>query len=181
MVCAEPGAASAKGKAGAAFTATVPVYLHVVTDGAIGNLTRSQIGRSDSGSERDLRRREGGADSGFTFELAGVTRTDNAKWFYASIGGAEHAMKKALRTGGGQCAQHLLDHGRPVSRLGVPAFDPRFALAGVPGRRCHRLGVVVGDVGPLRGLVRPGRDGNARGRPLAQPRAHLLQGLHDHE
>src|SRR5688572_32481882 len=33
--------ASAKGKAGADFTATVPVYFHVVTDGAIGSLTRS--------------------------------------------------------------------------------------------------------------------------------------------
>src|SRR5688572_9480639 len=33
--------ASAKGKAGADFSATVPVYFHVVTDGAIGSLTRS--------------------------------------------------------------------------------------------------------------------------------------------
>ena len=35
--------ASAKGKAGRSFKATVPVYFHVVTDGAIGALTDAQI------------------------------------------------------------------------------------------------------------------------------------------
>src|SRR3954451_16057582 len=35
--------ASAKGKAGKRFKATVPVYFHVVTDGAIGRLTDAQI------------------------------------------------------------------------------------------------------------------------------------------
>ena len=35
--------ASAKGRAGKNFKATIPVYVHVVTDGAIGNLTGQQI------------------------------------------------------------------------------------------------------------------------------------------
>jgi len=35
--------ASALGQAEASFTATVPVYFHVVTDGSIGNVTRAQI------------------------------------------------------------------------------------------------------------------------------------------
>ena len=35
--------ASAKGRAGKNFKATIPVYLHVITDGAIGNLTDAQI------------------------------------------------------------------------------------------------------------------------------------------
>ena len=44
---------------------------------------------------------EGGADTGFTFKLAGITRTDNPAWFYAGPGGVdEHSMKSALRQGG---------------------------------------------------------------------------------
>ena len=44
---------------------------------------------------------EGGADTGFRFTLAGVTRTDNADWFYATSGGTgEHTMKRALKQGG---------------------------------------------------------------------------------
>ena len=44
---------------------------------------------------------EGGADTGFSFELAGVTRTDNAAWFFAGPGGVnEKSMKAALRRGG---------------------------------------------------------------------------------
>ncbi len=44
---------------------------------------------------------EGGVDTGFSFQLAGVTRTDNAGWFYTNPGGVnEHSMKKALRQGG---------------------------------------------------------------------------------
>jgi Pregnancy-associated plasma protein-A len=92
--------ASAQGEAGANFSATVPVYFHVVTDGTIGSLTRSQILAQIRVLNNTFGGGEGGADTGFTFELVGITRTDNAKWFYASIGGAEHAMKRALRQGG---------------------------------------------------------------------------------
>jgi hypothetical protein len=35
--------ASAKGRAGKSFRATIPVYVHVITDGAIGALTDAQI------------------------------------------------------------------------------------------------------------------------------------------
>jgi hypothetical protein len=45
--------------------------------------------------------REGGAATGFSFALAGVTRTDNAAWFYGGIGGTnEHSMKQSLHQGG---------------------------------------------------------------------------------
>ena len=93
--------ASAKGKAGKTFRATVPVYFHVVSDGSTGNLTDAQIAAQMSVLNLTFAGREGGADAGFTFRLAGVTRTDNAKWFYSGSGGAEHAMKRALRRGGG--------------------------------------------------------------------------------
>jgi pregnancy-associated plasma protein-A len=44
---------------------------------------------------------EGGANTGFSFRLAGVTHTDNADWFYAGPGGTdEHSMKAALHQGG---------------------------------------------------------------------------------
>jgi hypothetical protein len=92
--------ASAKGKAGRNFKATVPVYFHVVTDGSVGNLTAAQIADQISVLNVTFGGGEGGARTGFTFELAGVTRTDNARWFYSGSGGAEHDMKRALRRGG---------------------------------------------------------------------------------
>ncbi len=91
--------ASAQGVAGANFSATVPVWFHVVTDGTTGNMTRSQILTQIRVLNNTFGGGEGGADSGFTFELAGITRTDNAKWFNSSIGGAEHDMKRTLRRG----------------------------------------------------------------------------------
>ena len=92
--------ARAKGKAGAAFSATVPVWFHVVSDGAVGNLTRSQVAAQIRVLNVTFRGGEGGADAGFEFELAGVTRTNNAKWFYAGPGGIEHDMKRTLHRGG---------------------------------------------------------------------------------
>jgi hypothetical protein len=93
--------ASAKGKAGKRFGATVPVYFHVVTDGRIGALTNSQIAAQISVLNNTFGGGEGGATTGFSFQLAGVTRTDNAGWFYANPGGTgEHTMKQTLRRGG---------------------------------------------------------------------------------
>ena len=95
--------ASAKGLAGKRFSATVPVYFHVVTDGKIGALTQTQIDAQMTVLNRTFAGAEGGATSGFRFQLAGVTRTDNADWFYGVGGlggGEEHDMKQALHQGG---------------------------------------------------------------------------------
>jgi pregnancy-associated plasma protein-A len=93
--------ASAKGRAGRNFSATIPVYVHVITAGAIGNVTDAQIADQITVLNRTFAGREGGANTGFSFRLAGVTRTDNADWFYAGPGGnPEHSMKRALRQGG---------------------------------------------------------------------------------
>ena len=93
--------AGAKGKAGKSFRATVPVYFHVVTDGATGALTAEQIAGQIAVLNNTFSAGEGGAAAGFTFKLAGVTRTNNAAWFYAGPGGTnEHSMKQALRRGG---------------------------------------------------------------------------------
>jgi hypothetical protein len=44
---------------------------------------------------------EGGAKRGFSFKLAGVTRTDDPSWFFAGPGGTdEQSMKAALHQGG---------------------------------------------------------------------------------
>jgi hypothetical protein len=93
--------ASAKGQAGQNFSATVPVYFHVITDGSIGSLTNRQISRQIDVLNNTFAGGEGGADTGFSFRLAGVTRTNNADWFYAGPGGTdEHSMKAALHQGG---------------------------------------------------------------------------------
>jgi len=94
---------SAKGQAAGDFAATVPVYFHVVTDGDVGSLTNAQIDRQIRVLNETYAGAEGGADTGFTFVLAGVTRTDNADWFYGVGGlggGEERDMKTALHQGG---------------------------------------------------------------------------------
>jgi hypothetical protein len=92
---------SAKGRAGKSFKASIPVYVHVITAGSVGNLTDAQIADQIAVLNRTFAGREGGANTGFSFRLAGVTRTDNAKWFSAGPGGTdEHSMKAALHQGG---------------------------------------------------------------------------------
>jgi Pregnancy-associated plasma protein-A len=92
---------SAKGRAGANFRTSVPVYFHVVTDGAIGSLTDAQIAAQMDVLNVTFAGGEGGARTGFSFRLAGVTRTDNADWFYTGPGGTdEHTMKRTLHQGG---------------------------------------------------------------------------------
>lgn len=92
--------ASAKGKAGADFAVTVPVHFHVVHDGGVGKVTLQQINRQISVLNNNFGGFEGGYPTGFAFELASVDYTNNARWFYANPGGAEHEMKKALHRGG---------------------------------------------------------------------------------
>jgi pregnancy-associated plasma protein-A len=93
--------ASAKGRAASDFAVTVPVYFHVVTDGALGNLRDSQIADQIRVLNNTFAGGEGGFDTGFSFVLAGVTRTNNPAWFYTNPGGAdENTMKQTLRRGG---------------------------------------------------------------------------------
>ena len=93
--------ASAKGKGGKGFRATVPVWFHVLSDGTTGNVTAKQIDAQIRVLNLSFSGFYGGAKSGFTFELAGVTRTDNSTWYNARAGGdAERDMKSALHRGG---------------------------------------------------------------------------------
>jgi hypothetical protein len=93
--------ASAKGRASVDFQATVPVYFHVITAGSLGNVTDHQLNDQIRVLNVTYGGGEGGADTGFSFVLAGITRTQNAEWFYAGIGGVnENSMKTALHQGG---------------------------------------------------------------------------------
>ncbi len=92
--------ASAKGKGGQGFRATVDVYFHIVTDGQTGAVTDADVQRQIQVVNMDFGGFEGGADTGFRFRLAGIDRTDNAAWFNAGPGSPdERAMKKALHRG----------------------------------------------------------------------------------
>jgi hypothetical protein len=92
---------SAKGKGSAKFRATVPVWMHVISDGATGNISQSVIDAQMTVLNLGFAGFYGGAKSGFSFTLAGVTRTDNAAWYNARAGGnAERDMKKTLHQGG---------------------------------------------------------------------------------
>jgi hypothetical protein len=146
--------ASAIGQAGPNFSATVPVYFHVVTDGSIGDLTDKQISDQMTVLNLEFAGMEGGANTGFSFTLAGVTHSDNADWFYAKPGGInEKSMKRALHQGGNNALNPVLDHGRPVPGLGVSAGHRHEARPGVHRRDRVRLGDRPGGLHDLRGHV----------------------------
>jgi Pregnancy-associated plasma protein-A len=84
---------------GANFRVTVPTWVHVVSDGAIGNVSDRAIRDQIQVLNMTFGGFEGGVATGFSFQLAGITRTDNAEWHYASISG-ERPMKRALHRGG---------------------------------------------------------------------------------
>lgn len=91
-----------KGRKRSGATKTIPVYFHVILsstgDGVVTDrMIRDQITvLNDSFSGRT-----GGAATPFRFELAGVDRTVNDRWFGAGPGtAAEREMKSALRIGG---------------------------------------------------------------------------------
>jgi len=93
--------ASAKGKAGKNFRQSVPVWFHVVSDGAIGNISDTVIQEQMNVLNLAFGGFYGGANTGFSFRLAGVTRTNNAAWHYAGIGGNDgNTMKQTLHRGG---------------------------------------------------------------------------------
>ncbi len=92
--------AGAKDRAPSGSSISVPVYWHVITAGTEGAVTNAQIAAQISALNTGFGGGEGGDDTGFAFQLAGVTRTDNATWYASRSAGAEHAMKQALKQGG---------------------------------------------------------------------------------
>ncbi|MER7127459.1 zinc metalloprotease [Streptosporangium saharense] len=76
---------------------TVPTWVHVVTDGALGaqdGAVRAQVAALNSAYGG----RYGGADTGVRFRLEGITRTGNPAWFRSPL--AYERPIKQLRRGG---------------------------------------------------------------------------------
>lgn len=65
----------------AAAQITVPVYFHVIHDGAKGNASTAEIKRQISTMNASYGGRNGGANTQVSFTLREISRSDNAAWF----------------------------------------------------------------------------------------------------
>ena len=166
-----------QGRAGKASRRRCPCTSTWSPTGPSGGSPRPRSTRRSRSSTGPTPAAEGGAASGFSFQLAGVTRTDNADWFYANPGGvAEHSMKDTLRQGGTNALNYYSTTAGDflgwsyLPEITTSRARPTSTASWWTGSRCWARRR------PIR-RVRPGRDGHARGGPLARPRAHLLPRL----
>ena len=86
------------------FAATIQTYVHVITDGDEGEVSAEVINQQITVLNMTFAGFRGGANTGFSFVLAGLDYTDNAEWFgYDASTGAGFAteleMKAALKQG----------------------------------------------------------------------------------
>ena len=103
--------------------ATVPVYVHVITDGTNGSLTGTQIDQQVSVVNSAF------AGSGLSFALAATDVTVNASWYNLSQGSAaERQMKSALRLGG-KDALNIYTANLSGGLLGWATFPSSYAKA----------------------------------------------------
>ena len=89
--------------AAAGSTVTIKTWIHVIREDltvAGGNIPRRWITAQMTVLNDSYRGATGGADTGFRFELAGVTRTTNPDWFHMHSQGQDRKMKEALKVGG---------------------------------------------------------------------------------
>jgi hypothetical protein len=96
-------AAEAAAAAAAGDTVTIQTWVHVIREDltvAGGNIPARWIRDQMTVLNRSFAGSTGGVDTGFRFELAGVTRTTNAKWFEVYGTGVDRQMKSALKVGG---------------------------------------------------------------------------------
>ena len=84
-----------QGGGGPGFDPEVPVWFHVISpDGVVGDVSSAEIQEQMDVLNANF------AGSGFSWTLAGVTRTTNAVWYERKDTADEQRMKKALRVGG---------------------------------------------------------------------------------
>ncbi|MFB4313114.1 zinc metalloprotease [Actinomadura sp. 21ATH] len=77
----------------------VPVWFHVVTDGAAGRVPRAAARRQVATLNRAYGGGRGGVDTGVRFRLAGYDSTSRGRW-YRAPDRYEREMKTTLRKGG---------------------------------------------------------------------------------
>jgi hypothetical protein len=109
--------AIAKGQKGKA-SAVIDVWVHVISGGAgfaNGEVPDTMIREQIRVLNDSYNGRSGGANTGFAFDLAGVTRTTNAHWFanFAFDFGVELEAKSALKVGGASTLNIYLVDGGP--------------------------------------------------------------------
>jgi hypothetical protein len=95
----------AAARVSAARAVTVPVWFHVIRKDLTvegGNLPKARIDAQIDVLNDSFSGATGGVDSGFRFELRGITRTTNGGWFHVNGYGTDRAMKEALRRGGSE-------------------------------------------------------------------------------
>ena len=140
------------------FGATIPVYMHVIRSGNAveqGNVPNSWIRKQVEALNLSYAGFYGGVDTGFRFELAGVDRTTNARWFNMTPGGEdEFKAKRALRQGGPDALNiYTVDGGRLLGWAYFPSgYESRPSVDGViiafgsmpgstiPGYEAYNLG-----------------------------------------
>jgi hypothetical protein len=114
-------------KTSASFATTVPTFVHVVTNGDEGFVDEATIAEQMMvlnlafagfyGDEAD--------ETGFQFDLRGITYTDNAAWFDAEPGAPEEfEMKAALKQGGATTLNIYLTNAAGQQLLGW-AYSPK--------------------------------------------------------
>jgi hypothetical protein len=117
-------------------SAIIDVWVHVVSQGAgfaNGVLTDTMIRDQIRVLNESYNGRTGGANTGFGFTLAGVTRTTNATWFSQAVTNlnVELQMKTALRRGGnGTLNLYTVDGGPYLGFAYFPSIltDPTYAI-----------------------------------------------------
>ena len=145
-----------------------PVYFHVITDGANGNVSRRQISQQITVLNA--------AYAGVRLHLHARRHrpTVNSRWYTGLSSGSttEKDMKNALRMGGKD------DLNIYTANLG----DDLLGWATFPKATVDTYdGVVMLDQslpGGTRRAVQPGRHRHPRGRPLAEPLPHVPGRLH---
>ncbi|HEU5159105.1 MAG TPA: zinc metalloprotease [Streptosporangiaceae bacterium] len=78
----------------------IPLRFHVITNGRVGRVPKARVVRQVAALNAAYGGRTGGADTGVSFRLTGVSVTANARWF-ARPKQNDRAMMTALRRGGG--------------------------------------------------------------------------------
>ncbi len=165
-------------KVGKRFSATIPVYFHVINKGptlADGNVPQSQVQAQIDVLNQTFAGARGGANTGFKFQLVKTTRTTNAEWFEMAHSRVEREAKYALHEGGMNALNIYSNSG--AGYLGF-AYYPK----DVRGRP-EIDGVVMAFDSMPGGTIKNynlGFTAYARGRPLAGRGAHVPERLLDH-